>query len=517
MSAPTQTALIFMTGRNCARYVRAAVESVAWQTLPDVHLLFVDDCSDDDTPALASRALAEHFASRHTLVRNPARWGKARSAHVHLRAELGRAQFVAVLDADDQLIRASALAELAAQYLAGYDVVWTNFETDGGGVGGNGPLDPLQPPRGQGWRTSHLFSFRAELFAGVPEDYFMDERGHWLTAACDFAIAYPVLDQTRRYKHLPVRSYRYTTSNPESHHNLDPQSQGLNSRHQQASAAQVLAKPALPCSRWALGDSGAVDDAFLTLRQQLRGDIQAIGRRLDNPAPRPAPAVHADTASANPATGAATGDAWAGAAALQLAQWCPPLLDLMVDQQATPLEVRTLWHWWRWLKQTGRPPAVLEIGAGSLAAPLHAMVQALGGRMTSVSSDRDRCLALWARLDSAGVNADVMHLPLVDVELETQRGQLPDLTALPDDAAGFDLLVISAAQAGAAPADAVLALPMAVDRLTPEGFRICVWCPEDAALSTRIAAAWGRMAPDLVLSPRAFSGQALCAHPAQPA
>ena len=253
-------ALIYMTGRNCERYVRAAIESVSWQTHPHIHILFVDDCSDDGTAAAARSLLARHFAGRHTLVRNPEPWGKARSAHVHLREALPNGDFVAILDADDQLIRASVVAEMAAHYAAGYDVVWTNFETDGGGVGANGPLDALLAPRGQGWRTSHFFSFRAQLFANVPEDYLRDDRDEWFSAACDFAIAFPVLDQTRRYKFMPVRAYRYTASNPASHHNADPQSVGLSSRRQRASAQQVLAKPALACTRW----------AFATRRARMR-------------------------------------------------------------------------------------------------------------------------------------------------------------------------------------------------------------------------------------------------------
>ena len=75
-------ALIFMNGRNCARYVTAALESVAWQTHDAVHVLFVDDASTDETPQLARQFLQDYFPGRHTLVRNPASWGKARNAHV---------------------------------------------------------------------------------------------------------------------------------------------------------------------------------------------------------------------------------------------------------------------------------------------------------------------------------------------------------------------------------------------------------------------------------------------------
>jgi hypothetical protein len=358
-------ALIYMTGRDCERYVRAAIESLAWQTHPAIHVLFVDDCSSDGTGTLARALLAEHFAGRHTFVRNPESWGKARNAHVHLRAALPHGEFVAILDADDQLVRATVLAEMAAHYAAGHDVVWTNFETDGGAIGNNRALDPLVPPRGQGWRTSHFFSFRAELFANVPEDYLRDERGEWFPAACDFAIAYPVLDQTRRYKFLPVQAYRYTASNPGSHHNNDPQRRGLSSRRQMSCAQQVLDKPALPCTRFAFGERASADDALLGLRQQLRADLQETARRVEVIARSPALAAEAA------AQGGA--DVWQQAAASTLASRCPVLLNLMLDGQEPSLPLADLWRWWTWLQASGRPPELLELGCGPLAAPLAAM------------------------------------------------------------------------------------------------------------------------------------------------
>ena len=498
-------ALIYMTGRNCERYVRAAIESLAWQTHPLIHVLFVDDGSNDRTAATARALLVEHFAGRHTLVSNPASWGKARNAHAHLREALPHGDFVAILDADDQLIRTTILGEMAAQYSAGHDVVWTNFETDGGGIGMNSPLDTLQAPRGQGWRTSHFFSFRAELFANVPEDYLRDDRGNWFPAACDFAIAFPVLDQTRRYKFLPVRAYRYTTSNPSSHHNADPHAVGLSSRLQQTCAQQVLAKPALACTRWVVGARAGADEALLGLRQHVSADLQALGQKIDGLGLASTPAAQA---------GVGAIDAWSQAAAAMLAQRCPALLVLMMDGQDSPLLPSDAWRWWRWLQASGRPPAVLELGAGPLAAPLQAMVQALGGRFLSISPDRERAVALWARLQAAGLEGDVLHVPTASASVDGHEGQIVDLGALPAEATGYDILVTSATHAGATPADSILALPMAVDRLDPAGFRVCLWAPCDAELRTRVGAAWGALAPDLKFTEHAFAGQALCVHTA---
>ena len=505
MTPPVTRALIYMTGRNCERYVRAAIESVSWQTHPHIHVLFVDDCSDDGTAATARALLAEHFADRHTLVRNPEPWGKARNAHVHLRDALRHGEFVAILDADDQLIRASIIAEMAAHYAAGHDVVWTNFETDGGGVGVNGPLDPLQAPRAQGWRTSHFFSFRAELFANVPEDYLRDDRGDWFAAACDFAIAFPVLDQTRRYKFMPVRAYRYTASNPQSHHNSDPQSIGLSSRKQRVCAQQVLSKPALACTRWAFGDQASADEAMQAVRQQLRADLQALAQKMDGLAAAKPPVVHQQAAPV---------DAWSQVAAATLAQRCPELLTLMMDGNADNLSIGDAWRWWSWLQSTGRPPAVLEVGAGPLAAPVSAMVHALGGRFLSACTDRERAVALWARLDTAGLAADVIHVPLADAAIDGHQGRVADLSAIPPEATGFDILLTSVPAASTAATDPILALPMAVGRLDPAGFRVCLWAPDAAPLRKEVVTAWKALVPELQFTDNAFAGQALCVHAA---
>lgn len=513
MTDPTPRALIFMTGRNCAAYVTAALESLVWQTHAPLHVLFVDDGSDDGTPDIAARMLAQHFDGRHTLVRNGQRWGKARNAHVHLRAALHEGDFVAVLDADDQLIRASAVAELAAEYAAGFDVVWTTYETDTGLVGGNGPLDPLRPPRGQGWRSSHFFSFRAELLHAVTEDRFQDDRGDWLQAACDLAIAYPVLDQTRRWRYLPLRSYRYTASNPASHHNQDPQSRGFNSRAQQRAAEIVLAKPALPCRRWLLAEHGAADHALaMALQRTASTPLAAAVQTVPNTVPLVvAPAD-------------APAHAWTHTAAAALAARCPALLNLALDGQGAAPDAALLWRWWQWLQRGARAPGtpdgsaaaprVLETGAGTLAPWLHALVHGLGGRITSVRADRDEALALYARLHSAGLNAEVLHAPLAEAEFEGVRARFPDLAALPEDAAGYDVAIVGTGCSPDGARAALLALPMLAPRLAAEGFRVCLWSPDDPTPLREAQASWERAAPDLVYSARALAGTSLVVHSA---
>ena len=267
----------------------------------------------------------------------------------------------------------------------------------------------------------------------------------------------------------------------------------------------MLAKPALACTRWAFGEQAGADEAMQAVRQQLRADMQTLANKMDG--------LAAATPSVVPPP-AAPVDAWSQAAAATLAQRCPELLTLMMDGNPDTLSIGDAWRWWSWLQSAGRPPAVLEIGAGPLAAPVRAMVHALGGRFLSACTDRERAVALWARLDTAGLDTDVLHVPLADAAIDGHAGQVADLSVLPDEATGFDVLLTSVAAPNASATAPILALPMAVGRLAPEGFRVCVWAPDAAPQRKEVVAAWTTLVPELQFTDNAFAGQALCVHAA---
>ena len=75
-------------------------------------------------------------------------------------------------------------------------------------------LSPLISPRLQPFVTSHLFSFRRRLFDALRPGDLQDDQGRWFRAACDLAIAWPILEQTIRRKFVDQVLYVYNRANP---------------------------------------------------------------------------------------------------------------------------------------------------------------------------------------------------------------------------------------------------------------------------------------------------------------
>lgn len=233
-------AVIFVTARNCETYIARAIESLRAQTIQNFEILMVDDASTDATGDIAEEVLEREFGDRSTFFRNPAHIGKAANAYKYLRQVEG--DYVAILDGDDAVIDSHVLEDFGQAYSDGYDVVWSNYRMNDGRIGHCRPLNPLQSPRVQQWRTAHFFSFSMELFRNIPDHYFKDSQGDWFMSACDQAIALPVLDQTRRYKYFDRTAYEYTCDNLMSHHNINGLTKGMSSSTQSANSQQVFAK-----------------------------------------------------------------------------------------------------------------------------------------------------------------------------------------------------------------------------------------------------------------------------------
>ena len=88
---------VIMPSYNCGQFVKESIRSVQAQTYQNWELLFVDDCSEDDTVTIVM-ALKESDPRIH-LSKNTRRRGAAITRNSALRQARGR--WVAFLDSDD--------------------------------------------------------------------------------------------------------------------------------------------------------------------------------------------------------------------------------------------------------------------------------------------------------------------------------------------------------------------------------------------------------------------------------
>ncbi len=468
MSENTQSgkALIYMTARNCEMYAAASLASLARQTHDNLHVLYIDDASEDATGDIARRYLRELFPGKHSYIRNESQFGKARNVWEHLVPRAKDAEFIAVLDGDDQLVDFGILERMAQSYAAGRDVVWTNYITDSGAVGGNGPLNPNIPPRQQGWKTSHFFSFRASLLGNVPESYLKDSAGAWFPAACDIALAFPIIDQTREYEFIPVNAYRYTATNPYSHHNLDPTSQGLNSAVQQRCAQEILHKPPLPLVK------GGRD------AQAAAGSIET-------------------SSGAQLARFAEPSAVWGEKAADLLVVACPTLLDAQAvvgRSSLTPMQVWTLWQF----ISSGRSNRILHVGAASSAVFLAALTAAAQGvTLTCLTSSSEQAERLSAKLAVSGFSGvvEIVEATSASVTVGSVTAPFADTKALSSEAK-FDLVIVDVREEEAEGNCASVSLPAIAPLLEPAGFRLGVLTRERASAEFAVDG-WRRLSSGL--------------------
>lgn len=88
---------VIMPAYNAAATIARSIESVLAQTLASFELLVIDDCSSDDTPAIARRYADQD--ARVTYLRQSANGGVAAARNAGLDRATG--EFIAFLDSDD--------------------------------------------------------------------------------------------------------------------------------------------------------------------------------------------------------------------------------------------------------------------------------------------------------------------------------------------------------------------------------------------------------------------------------
>jgi hypothetical protein len=165
---------------------------------------------------------AHGLAEKFQITENRERQHRAYNLFDAIKNHASCQDVIAIVDGDDCLATDDALDRLAREYDQGWEIVWSNWRGSDGSRGTSGHLNPFVSPRRQHFVSSHLFSFQRRLFDAVVEYDLKDDEGHWFEAGSDVAIAWPLLEQTIKRKHIEDALYIYNRANPLSHDKLNP-------------------------------------------------------------------------------------------------------------------------------------------------------------------------------------------------------------------------------------------------------------------------------------------------------
>lgn len=110
---------------NSAEHIEETLESVRAQTMPDLEMLVVDDCSSDGSVEVVQRVAARD--SRVRLLRQPTNQGVARARNRALDQARGR--YIAYLDSDDLWVPEKLERQIAFMAERGIGACFTSYET----------------------------------------------------------------------------------------------------------------------------------------------------------------------------------------------------------------------------------------------------------------------------------------------------------------------------------------------------------------------------------------------------
>ena len=218
-------------------YLRDLIDSLNRMEYGEARVLFIDDASDE----VPDYDMLRDLKFPAELVVNATTQGRAANLLNGMNYWAPSESTVCgFLDADDWLCDPQVFKKLERLYLAGWDCVYTNYQTNVGRVGGHSRyISPLRPTRHQGFRASHFFTFRSLLSAHVSEAR-LSVGGRPAMSATDLAVNTQVLEATIRRYYLDECPYVYRTDNPLSIHNTGEKFLSLSNMEQKKNAEFFL-------------------------------------------------------------------------------------------------------------------------------------------------------------------------------------------------------------------------------------------------------------------------------------
>lgn len=242
--------VIVIPSYNNKAWYEKNLHSVLMQTYHNYRVVYINDCSTDETGELVDRYIKEHAAQNIVkVINNSQRQGALANIYAAVH-QCSDKEVMVLLDGDDWLAHEDVLLKLSEEYAKNKSwLVYTQFvQWPKNDPGWNKAVSlrayqAAHSPRD--YSPSHLRTFYAGLFKKIHYEDLLHE-GAFFAMTWDMAIMLPMVEMASNghVKFLPEVMYIYNHSNPLSDHVVDV---GLQRKLHEVIAAKKKYAPLKEC------------------------------------------------------------------------------------------------------------------------------------------------------------------------------------------------------------------------------------------------------------------------------
>ena len=209
------------------------MHSILSQNYDNFRVIFVDDCSPDNTATLVEAFVARHNASDKVhIIRNSERLGAMRNLYNMIHS-CDDGEVIVCMDGDDHFTHSQVLKRIDVEYNKEIWMTYGSYQdwprkTRGCCKSYEESIINANSFRHAPWRASHPRTFYASLFKKIKEEDFFDPEGNWLDMAWDLSFMLPMLEMCgHRHSYMHDILYDYNNENPISDWKVNQTRQGM--------------------------------------------------------------------------------------------------------------------------------------------------------------------------------------------------------------------------------------------------------------------------------------------------
>ena len=197
---------------NASFHLEECYESLKEQSNPNWEWVILNDMSDDDTFKIANSIVKSDKRERVTVINHDHKKFSLKGIYDYLsKYNDFSEQIIAILDGDDALCNENTVDLILKEYNDNpqLDALWTAHSWDINSMNISRELPEKINPYQYPWVSSHLKTFKVNVFKQIKEENFKDLDENWFERGYDQALYLPILHLAKDRKFLNEICYLY--------------------------------------------------------------------------------------------------------------------------------------------------------------------------------------------------------------------------------------------------------------------------------------------------------------------